>query len=148
EYRWFNGVSWTADVSRDGVRSVDPLPTAIPAGSTAAAAAPRRGTATAALVLGIVAIALSWMPFLVAVGAVCAVLAIVLGVVARRATPRDPRGFAGVGIVLGAAAVVVCALGVFLTVRVVDEIDAFTDPPDHDVEISRCDRDGGMVTVA
>ncbi|MGA0270730.1 MAG: DUF2510 domain-containing protein, partial [Ilumatobacteraceae bacterium] len=25
DHRWFNGTSWTADVSTDGVRQVDPL---------------------------------------------------------------------------------------------------------------------------
>lgn len=161
EYRYYNGVSWTADVSRDGERTVDPASTSTPApprppvtpggplmGSASGAGGPRSGKATAALVLGIVALGLSWVPFLFVGGAICGVLAVVYGVVARRATPRDPRGFAGVGIILGAAALVVCALGVFLTIRVVGEIDKFSNPPDYDVEITRCALDGTTLNLA
>lgn len=152
EYRYFNGVTWTADVSRNGVRSVDTAPMPVPGTSQPASwvttPAPRRsGKATAALVLGIVALALSWVPFLFVVGGLCGILAIVYGVIARRANPPDPRGFAGVGIVLGAASLVVCALGVFLTVLVMNEVDSFTDPPDHDVEITRCARNGSSVDI-
>lgn len=163
EYRYYNGVAWTADVSRNGERTVDPLgvsTSTVPAMATPTAPGrnasgwsgnsgrPRNGKATAALVLGIVALGLSWVPFLFVAGAICAILAIVYGIVARRATPRDPRGFAGVGIILGASALVVCALGVFLTVRVIDEIDNFTNPPDYDVEVTECSLDGTTLTVS
>jgi hypothetical protein len=161
EYRYYNGVSWTADVSRDGERTVDPAATSTSEavrppvtpggpllGPSGGAGGMRNGKATAALVLGIVALGLSWVPFLFVAGAVCGLLAIAYGVVARRATPRDPRGFDGVGIILGAAALVVCALGVFLTVRVVGEIDKFSNPPDYDVELTRCALDGTTLHVA
>lgn len=151
EFRYFNGATWTADVSRNGARGVDTVPMSAPgagpAGWSAGPASRRSGKATAALVLGIVAIGLSWVPFLFVAGAICGVLAIVYGLVARRVTPPDPRAFAGVGVILGAASLVVCALGVFLTVRVVDEIDTFTNPPDYDVDITRCARDGTSVDI-
>lgn len=136
EYRFHNGQSWTADVSRGGYRAVDPLGTEPPAQRPH-----HDGGATAALVLGIVGVTLAWMPFLVAPGVICAVLAIVLGVVANRRPNRDTRGFAAVGVVTGIGALGLATLGVWFTGRVIDAIDEFNDPPEYTVQLTKCDVD-------
>ena len=74
DHRYYNGAAWTSDVSSAGQRFVDPL------GIEPTPSVPERpsnpGIATAAMVLGIVAISLSWVPFVVALGVIAAVLAI------------------------------------------------------------------------
>ena len=72
EYRFHNGSTWTADVSSGGQRFVDPLgrsPTP-PASVLPRAHDRRNATAwrSAVDVLGIVAISIAWMPFIVVVG--------------------------------------------------------------------------------
>jgi hypothetical protein len=100
------------------------------------------------MILGIVALSLAWIPVLFVFGAVAAVLAIVFGVVARRRVPADTRGFAGAGIVTGASGLVLVALGVWTTVKVVDAIDAYQNPPAHEAMVTRCAITGGALTVA
>lgn len=153
EYRYHNGVAWTADVSSGGVRAIDPAGTAPrgPAWSGATPTPPQRRDrlATACLVLGIVGICLAWVPVLFVAGGVCAVLAIVLGVVAHRRRPRDTRGFIGAGLATGVGALALVAVGVWTTSLVFDAIDRFEHPPAHSVEITECTvGETGRVTVA
>jgi hypothetical protein len=150
EYRYYNGAAWTADVSRGGFRYVDPLVTASAATDASKASAPAHHDrlAATAMILGIVALSLAWVPFLFAVGAVAAVLAVAFGVVARRRVPADTRGFAGVGIITGVAGLLLVALGVWTTTRVVNVIDDYENPPPHRATITRCAVTGGMLGVA
>jgi hypothetical protein len=142
EFRYHNGTSWTADVASGGVRTVDH------AGVSASADRWVRGgsrppehrdrLATASLVLGIVGICLAWVPVLFVAGAVCAVLAIVFALVARRRRPRDTRGFIGAGLATGGGALPLVAVGVWTSSLVLDAIERFENPPPADVEITEC----------
>jgi hypothetical protein len=104
ELRYYNGAAWTADVSSDGDRFVDPL--GIELGTScrhsrrwASRRSAPNGPATAAMVLGIIAVAIAWLPFIVVLGVIAAVLALVFGAVGnpsigrhgRRSQPCDRR---------------------------------------------------------
>ena len=52
----------------------------------------RDGLATAAMVLGIIGLSISWVPLLFVAGAVCAVLALVFGTIAIRRRKPENRG--------------------------------------------------------
>lgn len=141
ELRYFNGGEWTADVSSDGSRFVDPLgiqiaPSDAPAGSTPGT----NSVATSAMVLGIIAVATAWMPVIVAFGAVCALFAVTLGIVGLRRAQRTGvgRNRAIVGLVTGASGVLAAVLGVVLTIIVIDVYDAYLDPAAHEVSITSC----------
>ncbi len=128
ELRYFNGFSWTADVSTAGQRMVDPLGTQhTPTGAPSVAfqpSTPRRGNGMgiAAMVLGIVAITTAWIPFAFVAGAVCGVLAVVFGIVARRRrAERGPSPAATVGLILGPIALLF-AIGGFVLTRVVLDV--------------------------
>jgi hypothetical protein len=118
DHRWWDGGAWTAHVADAGVAGTDPVPPAAPAApsdpaahaapvatgaapGTTAGAAP--GVAVAALVVGIAAALLGWVPFL---GLVVAAAAVVLGVFAmRRTRGARGRGMATVGVVAATLAV-------------------------------------------
>ncbi len=147
ELRFFNGHAWTADVSSRGARYVDPLGTAPPrAGGPAASAAPG---ATAAMVLGIVAVSTAWLPFFVVIGVVAGVVALGLGLrVMRRSDDHTPgRGRAVAGVAMGASALVAGILGVVLTVVVLDVYRDYVDPPPNEVTISGCELVGSRATA-
>jgi hypothetical protein len=170
ELRYYNGAAWTADVATGGERFVDPLGVALgpdvgarPGPSTSAqrstassASSPSSsdgvGTnspATAAMVLGIIAVAIAWLPFIVVLGAVAAVLALVFGAmgVRRAGSSGVGRSRAIVGLVTGASGVVVAVLGVALTVIVLDVYDAYLDPVDHETSITTCEVVGSRATA-
>jgi hypothetical protein len=149
DLRYFNGATWTADVSTAGDRFVDPLGVDLtpqaqgPARSTLPSGDATRtnATATAAMVLGIIAVAIAWLPFVVLLGMVAAVLALVFGAVGvRRSRPSGVgRGRAVVGLVTAACALPVAVLGVVLTVTVLDVYDAYVDPGPHEAAITSCE---------
>ena len=154
ELRYHNGVTWTADVADDGARFVDPAgaggPPAGPAPS--APAAPGSTTnrpAIAAMVLGIAAVATAWLPFVVVIGLVAAVLAVALGVVGLRRAERTGvrRGPAVVGLVTGGLGLAAGVVGVVLTVVVVRAIDAYDDPNPHEVVLTGCTTAAGATTA-
>jgi hypothetical protein len=155
DHRYYNGRSWTADVAREGQRFVDQLGIATstgpgpvgPGGFADTAAGPPRGSnpmATAAMVLGIIALTIAWMPLVVVLGLVAAVLAIVFGIIGlRRArTTGAGRSFALAGLVTAAAALAAAAIGIHLTMVVLDEYDAYLSPEPHQVEVSSCELRG------
>jgi hypothetical protein len=148
ELRYYNGAAWTADVSNGGHRFVDPL--GIDVGPFRPAATPVAAhehdstvgsLATASMVLGIIAVAIAWIPFIVVLGAIAAVLAVVFGIVAlRRSAPADTgRNRAVVGLVTGGSGLVAAALGAVLTFVVLDVYDAYIDPPPHEATITSCE---------
>jgi Protein of unknown function (DUF2510) len=153
EYRFHNGIAWTADVSTGGVRHVDPLGLAAPQGVRTATTGgvgrtdePRNRLATAAMVLGIISMTLAWVPFIVVIGAVCAVLAIVFGLIALRR--RGGRGFAVAGLATGSLGATLCVVGVIFSIVVVREIDRFANPAAHEARLTSCVLDGSTATVA
>jgi hypothetical protein len=155
ESRYFNGTSWTADVSTGGDRFVDPLglelgPVVGPAVGPAAGATTTNSPATAAMVSGIIAVTVAWLPFIVVLGVLAALLALVLGVVgARRAAISGVgRSRAVVGLVTGASALAVAAIGAALTFIVLDVYDDYLDPAANDVTIASCEVVGSRVSAS
>jgi hypothetical protein len=148
EHRYYNGRAWTADVSAGGQRFVDPLglrgrdqPDARSANSAAG---------TAAMVLGIVAISIAWMPFVVVLGAIAALLALVFGWIGLRRA-RDSggsRSFAVVGLATGASALVAATVGVLLTMVVLDVYDDYLNPQPHTIAVTECELQGSRATMA
>lgn len=145
DLRFYNGRQWTADVSTDGVRFIDPLGTQVRADSPPSA----DSIATAAMVLGVIAISTAWMPFLVVVGVVTAIIAISLGTAALRRARRSggSRSRAIVGIATGTSALIAAILGVLLTVIVYDVYDRYTSPEPHEVEVTGCEVVGSRATM-
>jgi hypothetical protein len=146
ELRYYNGATWTADVSTGGERFVDPLGIDVgqhpgqPAPSGATESAPT-SLATASMVLGIVAVATAWVPFVVVVGAVAALLALLFGILAiRRSGPSGAgRSRAVVGVITGASGLLAAALGTVLTFVVLDVYDSYLNPPPHETVITSCE---------
>ncbi|HUV17858.1 MAG TPA: DUF4190 domain-containing protein, partial [Ilumatobacteraceae bacterium] len=139
ELRYYNGATWTADVSTGGERFVDPLGIDVgqhagqPTRSAATENAPT-SLATASMVLGIVAVAIAWIPFVVVVGAIAALLALAFGIIAiRRSGPSGAgRSRAVVGVITGASGLLAAGLGTLLTFVVLDVYDSYLNPPPHE----------------
>jgi hypothetical protein len=151
EYRFHNGSLWTADVSTNGQRYVDPLGAA-PTPSqpfVPSVARERNGFALASMILGIVAVSIAWMPFVVVLGAICAILALLFGVIAlaRARRIRVGHGFAIAGLVTGALGALLCVVGVAFSVAVVDAVERYENPADHDIEVIACELDGSTASV-
>jgi hypothetical protein len=143
EHRFHNGNAWTADVAVGGRRFVDP---AGPAGLTSSRGG-RNRLAVTALVLGIVAAGVGWLPFLGYVTIAAALAAIAFGLAGRRRAERTGTGgsFATAGLVLGAIGVPVSIVGMVLTVVVLDALDRYENPPDHEAEVTACTLTGDTV---
>lgn len=159
ELRYHNGAAWTADVSTSGDRFVDPLGTApgVSGPQLAPHQTPPPGTknsaATASMILGIVAIVLGWLPFVFAAAAVAGVLAIVLGLRARRrAKTPGPQfgvgnGMATAGLILGPIGLLACVGGLVFSIVMVGAIDRFENPAGNNTAITSCERDGNDVAA-
>ena len=151
EYRYHNGVVWTSDVASNGQRYVDPLaagtappPFAVQIGDDTSNAT-GNGIAIAAMVCGIVSVALGWIPVVFAIAAVLAVLAIIFGSVGiRRARESGRRrGFAIAGVVTGAFGIPVAVVGLIFTIAVFRAIDRYENPPDSTSSIESCEVEAG-----
>ena len=146
ELRYYNGATWTADVSTGGDRFVDPLGIDVgqhprqPDRSDATETAPT-SLATASMVLGIVAVAIAWVPFVVVVGAIAALLALLFGILAIRRSGASGAGRsrAVVGVITGASGLLAAALGTVLTFVVLDVYDSYLNPPPHETVITSCE---------
>ena len=154
EYRFHNGSTWTADVSANGVRMVDPLGSGPAAGGAPVRAVPfaerrarRDGLATASMVLGIVGLTTSWIPVLFVAGAVCAVLAVIFGVIALRRRKAENRSFAMAGAITGGAGILMVGVGVWTTSIVIDAVDDFANPPPASVNIVHCRVEDSVLVV-
>jgi hypothetical protein len=152
DHRWFNGTSWTSDVSIDGQRFVDPLDTSPSPGSgpgPTPTPSTGNGAATAALVCGLIAVAIAWIPLAVVVGLVLAILAIVFGArgVRRSRTSGNGRGRATTGLVAGVVALGLSVVGVILTIDVFREVIAFVEPGPRFVDDVACEIDDREATV-
>jgi hypothetical protein len=157
EHRYFNGQSWTADVADAGDRRVDPLGTSPgygPGGApqqfgSAGGGQAGGGGSTAALVCGIIGVLIAWIPFLVVGGFVLAILALVFGIRGiRRSTVGAPgRGKAVAGTVLGAIALGLSILGVWLSVVTLIEVTDFIEPKANTAQVTACVVDRSVVTV-
>ena len=134
---------WTADVASGGRRFVDHQPIDRP--PTAG-----NGLAVASMVCGITGLTLAWLPFVGVFGAAASIVAVVLGIIGlRRAHAGAERhGFALAGTITGALGIVATALGIWLTVRVLQVIDEYQHPGPVDAEVTECTDDGnGRVNI-
>jgi Protein of unknown function (DUF2510) len=150
EHRYYNGRAWTADVSAGGQRFVDQLglePTVNPSTDTPDGA--RNGMGTAAMVLGIVAISTSWMPFAVVLGVIAGVLALVFGWIGLRRAENSGTGrsFAIVGLATGASALAAATVGVVLTMVVLHAYDDYLNPQPNAVVVTECELQGSRATM-
>ena len=160
EYRYHNGSVWTSDVASHGQRYVDPMapgggppiPHSQPPGYDAGTGneGNRNGIAVAAMVCGIVSVALGWIPVVFVIGAVLAVLAIIFGIVGigRARTSGRRKGFAITGLVTGSAGVLVAVGGLVLTIVVFRAIDRYENPPDSTASIASCVVEDGRARAA
>jgi len=170
EFRYHNGQAWTGDVSVDGNRFLDPLPS-LPTGAPPAIGGlpptpgfaglpfqPRESIAgaMAALVLGICSILLGWVPFLCFLSAIGAVVGLALGIAVLRRDAGMRRnggevsrghGYAVAGVVLAPIGLVVTILGVWLSIAVLREVDRFTNVGPYDIEIESCRVSDGLATA-
>ncbi|MDW3212862.1 MAG: DUF4190 domain-containing protein [Ilumatobacteraceae bacterium] len=148
DHRYFNGTSWTSDVSAGGQRYVDPLGTG--PGHAAGGKGPTNGAATAAVVMGSVGVAIAWIPFIVVFGAVLAVLALVFGIIGiKRSRVSDVgRGASIAGIVMGSLGIAASVVGVLLSITVLREVIRFVEPGEARTEIISCSIDGRRAEVS
>lgn len=158
EYRYHNGLRFTADVSVDGRRYVEPQSSLLPAGSSPppylgprppfVARAPSRGWAVTALVLGLCSVGLAWVPFVFVIAGAAGIVGLVFGILAlRRISGGEQTGkpLAVWGTVLSAVAIPLCVVGALLTAAVIDEIEQLTDPGPYSATITSCTASGGSV---
>lgn len=140
DHRWFNGSTWTADVADDGQRGYDPqldpdqrMPER-----------PGRAAALTSLTLGVTSLTIAWMPFVVVLGVVAALSAIVLGIVAvgrSRQGRQAGRGLASAGIACGACALALSGVGMASSRQLLDDLRATRDPGAHTVGLIGCEVD-------
>lgn len=146
EHRWFNGHAWTADVSDDGQRYIDPLGAA-PAGADLRSTPVGRsnGASTAAITCGAIAMFTTWIPFVVALGLPLALLAIGFGVRGLRNAKGIEHGRASAiaGLVTGTTAVGLSTFGVLASVV----FYRFLIPGPVDAEVLSCTATPGTIVV-
>ena len=146
EHRWFNGTAWTADVGDGGQRFIDPLGAAPSPGHQKTG----NGAATAAITCGLLAWLFAWMPLLVVVGFVLAIVALVTGRNGLRRSRENGtgRGTAIAGLVTGGTALALCVVGVLFTVSVLREVSRFVTPGPVRAEITACTVGDGELVVS
>ncbi len=130
EYRYFNGTEWTADVSSSGQRQVDTPTPSMPATSSTSST-----SATVALVMGIVAIVLGWVPLLAVLLWIIALVALIIGIKAKRSSSERAVG----AIITSSLGLVIATVGVILTVILFRAVFTFISPAEHQVAISSCE---------
>ena len=149
EYRYFNGVQWTSDVSVNGQRYVD---SPMPQGILAAPTPPRhRGKAIASMVTGISAVALGWVPFVFVLAAGAAIAAIVFGVLGLKSARRNDgygQAFAVAGLTLAPVALLVCVGGFVFTKVLLREVRDYVEPGPRELFVQQpCTLDHGSATL-
>jgi hypothetical protein len=136
EFRYFNGVTWTADVSVHGQRYVDPLPQSAPGQQR-----PGRGFAVASFVVAVGSVLAAWLPFFFVAGLVGAITALVFGIIGLRKARRNQgygKGFAIAGTSLSVAALLLCIVGFLFTLTVLRELDRYARPGPHSTQVTSC----------
>lgn len=161
EFRYFNGETWTPDVSVDGERYVDPhgvtqhhqVRGVGQPGAEPKFRHPAKRPAVLALVFSLGAVTLSWVPFLFVVGAVGALSAAALGVVSLRHCREFPtdaalsgKRMAAAGLIIAPVALGLCAVGIGTTRLTIREIENYTNPGRYTVVESSCRLSGGLAT--
>lgn len=154
EFRYHNGVQWTADVSVGGRRFVDQ--SGAPTWNTAwtppgtDGQLPGKGMAVSAFIVGLVSLVIAWLPFIFVLAAIGAVLGVIFGVLGLRNAARHDgygRGYAVAGVALSVAAALMCVVGFLFTRAVLREVSDFLDPGEYAVELTRCETEGTLVSA-
>jgi len=159
EYRYHNGQRFTADVSVNGQRYVEPRsPLASPGQTPPAYLGPRppllgdsrpgRGWAITAFILGLCAVGLAWVPFVFVIAGAAGIVGLVFGILAlRRINSGEQTGksLAVWGTVLSAVAIPLCVVGALFTAVVIDEIERVTEAGPTSARITSCRASGGSV---
>jgi hypothetical protein len=128
DLRYHNGQNWTGDVSTAGIRAVESLGPSRSVGPGPSGTIP--------LVLGIVSMTISWIPFVCFVGLGLALVAIGMGF-RRRKFPNAASG-SMVGIVTGCVGVLFAAGGIWLSVSLVQAVARFEEPGDYTATVTEC----------
>ena len=141
EFRYHNGQRWTADISVDGQRYVEPDDASItrqpaPLPPTVKG----RGVAITTLVLGICAVSLAWLPFVFVVGGVCGVVGLIFGI-AGFTSESYGRKMLGWGTVLSVVALPLCGAGLLFTREVLDQM---REPGPYKLTITACYWENGL----
>ncbi len=147
EYRYFNGTTWTGDVSLHGERRLDTInPTLVATGAAPANTAALGGLAVVggAAVLGLI-------PYLFVIMAPAVVVGVVLALRGRRAAPAMGgcgRQAAVAALLLTPVALAASTAGFFLT-RAVERQAAKTQPvKSTEIRLTTCRVEDGVVKVA
>jgi hypothetical protein len=145
EYRYFNGVQWTSDVSVNGQRYVDsPIAQIMP---QVQGSRRTRGMAISSFVTAASAVALGWVPFVFVLAAAAAITAIVFGILglkAARVNDGYGRSFAVAGLALSPVALAVCVGGFFFTKATLRELREYVEPGPHELAVDQpCTLDDG-----
>lgn len=148
DFRWFNGDVFTADVADDGTRGFDPDLTPSPSVERGSG----RAAALTSLTLAVVAVTISWMPFLVVLGVAAALSAIVLGILAAarlQPGPGSGRRIAAAGITCAVVALGLSGIGVSSSRSVLDQLRSTREPGEHVVRVVGCvvDTEGRAVAT-
>lgn len=130
QLRYFNGTAWTGDVADDGNRGFDVLAPMgsqpVWTGSTGQdTGTPGAGLPVAGLILGIAGVACALSVMLFQVAALCGLLALVFGIVARRkarAARRPAPGMTTAAVVLGIVSMGLAAAAAALFYAVVQPL--------------------------
>jgi len=173
EFRYHNGMIWTGDVSADGNRFLDPLPSATAAPETVEASSRQipsaqvpyapipfaepsgTGRSRAAFVLGLSSFLVGWVPFLCIVAIAAAVVGIVLGIGVLRRDARsrrdgganaDGHSYAVAGVVLAPIGLLVSGLGIWLSALAIREVNEFSNVGAHHTTDVSCKVDDGIAT--
>lgn len=133
EYRYHNGSDWTGDVATDGVRHVTEIPD-LSTQRFPQRRDPRSGTI--AMVFGIISMAIGWIPFVCFVAVFFGAVAVVVGF--RRRKYESARGAAIVGMVTGSVGILLSAVGIGLSIVLVQAVADFENPGPHEVELTEC----------
>ena len=139
EFRYHNGNGWTGDVATNGARHVTEVP------DLSARRFPQRTnpqSGTVAMVFGILSMTIGWIPFVCFVAAFFGGVGVVLGF--RRRRTESARGAATVGIVTGFVGILLSAVGIWLTIVLVEAVADFENPGPNEVELTECEEVGEL----
>jgi hypothetical protein len=128
DLRYYNGQTWTGDVSTAGIRAVEPLG----AGDSIAPGP----SGVVPMVLGIVSMTIAWIPLICFVGLGLAIAAIALGF-KRRKYPSAASG-STVGIVTGLVGILFAVGGIWLSVSLLQAVERFEKPGNYTATVTDC----------
>lgn len=100
------------------------------------------------MVCGIVGVVMAWMPVFAVIGIPCALVALGLGLAARRRLRPQRSATATTGWITGIAGTALGVLGLILTVSFVSAFERYSDPPPASAEITACELTGNAIDLA